>query len=79
MAVVINKYDLNIPLSDSFYEFCRTADIPVKGEVPYDESMMDVVRWGKPVTEYESPAAKAIHSLWDNIVSTYREGAYGAK
>jgi len=79
IAVVINKYDLNIALSDSMYEFCRAADIPVRGEIPYDESVMDAVRRGRPVTDYESPAAKAIHSLWDNIVSTYKEGAYAGK
>jgi hypothetical protein len=76
---VIKKNHLTIPLSDSIYEFCRIADIPVKGEIPYDESVMDAVRMGKQVTEYELPAAKAIHTVWDNIVSTYIEGAYGAK
>jgi MinD superfamily P-loop ATPase len=73
MAVVINKYDLNIRISDSIYEFCKRADIPVRGEIPYDESVMNAVRMGKPVTDYESPAAQAIHSLWDDVFSTYRE------
>ena len=42
---MINKYDLTIPLSDSIYEFCRTADIPVKGEIPYDESVRGRSGW----------------------------------
>jgi MinD superfamily P-loop ATPase len=76
MAVVINKYDLNISISDSINEFCQRADIPVKGMIPYDVSVMDAVRMGKPVTDYESPAAQAIHSLWDEILSTFGAGAF---
>jgi MinD superfamily P-loop ATPase len=68
MAVVINKCDLNIPVSYDIHEFCRRAGIPVKGEIPYDESVMAAVRMGKPVTAYDSPAALAIHSLWDDIL-----------
>jgi MinD superfamily P-loop ATPase len=68
MAVVINKCDLHIPVSDDIREFCRRADIPVKGEIPYDESVMVSVRMGKPVTAYDLPAAQAIHSLWDDIL-----------
>jgi MinD superfamily P-loop ATPase len=79
MAVVINKYDLNIPVSDSIREFCRRADIPVRGAIPYDESVMDAVRMGKPVTGFDSPAAQAIHSLWDDIFSTFGVGAYAGK
>jgi MinD superfamily P-loop ATPase len=79
MVVVINNYDLNIPVSDSIHEFCRRANIPVRGDIPYDESVMDAVREGKQVTDFNSPAAKAIHSLWDDIFSTYSEGAYAGK
>ncbi|MDD1709722.1 MAG: ATP-binding protein [Methanoregulaceae archaeon] len=76
IAVVINKYDLNIPGSDSIRVFCQNAGIPVVGQIPYDESVMDAVRKGRLVTEYDSPAAQAIHSLWDEILSTFGVRAF---
>ncbi len=70
MMVAINKYDLNLGVSNSIREYCGKEDIPIGGMIPYDESVIDVVRKGRLVTEYDTPAAQAIHSLWDEIVST---------
>ncbi|HNQ25565.1 MAG TPA: ATP-binding protein [Methanoregulaceae archaeon] len=72
MVVAINKYDLNPGISDSIREYCGQEGIPVLGMIPYDESVMDAVRNGRLVTEYDTPAAQAIHHLWHEIVSTLR-------
>lgn len=71
LAVVINKCDLTGHVSDSIREFCREADVPVRGEIPFDASVIDAVRMGRPVTDYDSPASKAIHTLWNDISRTY--------
>ena len=71
-AGCINKYDLNPGISDSIREYCGKEGIPVLGMIPYDESVMDAVRKGRLVTEYDTPAAQAIHHLWHEIVSTLR-------
>jgi MinD superfamily P-loop ATPase len=67
VSVVINKSDLNPRISGSIRGFCRKQGISFRGEIPYDESVMEAVRMAQPVTEYDSPASVAIHTIWDAL------------
>ena len=67
VSVVINKYDLNPRMSGAIREFCREQDLVYRGEIPYDEGVMEAVRMARPVTEYDVPASEAITTIWDDI------------
>jgi MinD superfamily P-loop ATPase len=67
VSVVINKSDLNSRISGEIRDFCRDADLVFRGEIPYDETVMEAVRMGRPVTGYDAPASGAIRSIWDNL------------
>jgi MinD superfamily P-loop ATPase len=67
ISVVINKHDLNPRISGAIREYCQAHALPVRGEIPYDESVMDAVRAGIPVTDFSSPASRAIRALWDGL------------
>jgi MinD superfamily P-loop ATPase len=67
ISVVINKHDLNPGVSVAIREYCRERSLPVRGEIPYDESVMQAVRMAQPVTDFDSPASEAIHTIWDDI------------
>lgn len=67
VSVVINKHDLNPRISGTIREFCRKEDLVFRGEIPYDESVMEAVRMARPVTEDRVPAAVAIHTIWDGM------------
>ena len=67
ISVVINKYDLNPRMSGAIREFCREQDLVYRGEIPYDEGVMEAVRMAQPVTEYDVPASEAITTIWDDI------------
>lgn len=64
---VINRWDLNPDISDMIRQYCSREEIPVVGTIPYDECVMEAVRNGQPVTASDSPAAQAIHAIWDDI------------
>jgi MinD superfamily P-loop ATPase len=64
---VINKWDLNPGISDVIRQYCLKEEIPVVGNIPYDECVMEAVRNGRPVTTSGSPASQAIHAMWDDI------------
>ncbi|NYT21911.1 MAG: P-loop NTPase [Methanomicrobiales archaeon] len=66
VSVVINKHDLNPRISGDIRKFCRREDVAFRGEIPYDEAVMEAVRNGRPVTEYHVPASEAITTLWDD-------------
>jgi MinD superfamily P-loop ATPase len=67
ISVVINKYDLNPRLSGAIRGYCQDHSLPVRGEIPFDESVMEAVRKARPVTDYESPASEAIHAIWEDF------------
>jgi MinD superfamily P-loop ATPase len=67
ISVVINKHDLNPRLSGAIRGYCQEHSLPVRGEIPYDESVMEAVRMALPVTDYDSPASEAIRSIWNDI------------
>jgi MinD superfamily P-loop ATPase len=67
ISVVINKYDLNPRISGVIREYCQEHGLPVRGEIPYDETVMTAVRNGRPVTDFSSPASRAIRTIWDEI------------
>jgi MinD superfamily P-loop ATPase len=67
ISVVINKHDLNPRLSGAIREYCQDHSLPVRGEIPFDESVMEAVRKARPVTEYKSPASEAIRTIWEDF------------
>ncbi len=67
VSVVINKSDLNSRISGEIRDYCRKKELVFRGEIPYDEAVMEAVRMGRPVTEYDVPASEAIRCIWDNI------------
>jgi MinD superfamily P-loop ATPase len=73
ISVVINKHDLNSRVSADIREYCQENAIPVRGEIPYDEAVMEAVRLARPVTEYSSPASEAIQAIWGDISQEFRE------
>jgi MinD superfamily P-loop ATPase len=67
VSVVINKHDLNPQISGTIREFCRQEGLAFRGEIPYDETVMEAVRMARPVTSYPGPASEAITTLWDEL------------
>jgi MinD superfamily P-loop ATPase len=71
ISVVINKHDLNPRISVAIREYCQEHAIPVRGDIPYDEAVMEAVRKARPVTEYDSPASEAIQAIWDDMAQEF--------
>lgn len=64
-AVIINKVDLNPENSESIREFAVAHDIPVVGEIPFDETVTHAIAAGKPLVEFsDGPAASAVREAW---------------
>lgn len=67
--VCINKYDLNLSLSERVKVSCGSNGVELVGRIPFDTSVTEAVVRGVPVVEYsESYVAEAIKKLWQKIL-----------
>lgn len=67
-AVCVNKYDLNTDVTEQIYGYSAEHNVPVVGEIPFDETVPRSINELKPITHYEnSAAAKAVRLLWQKL------------
>jgi len=67
-GVVVNKYDLNLEMTERVKAISQKADSEFIGVIPYDEKVTEAQVKGLSVVEYtESPAAKSIEGIWQKI------------
>ncbi|KUG18870.1 MAG: ATP-binding protein [Methanomicrobiaceae archaeon] len=64
---VINRRDLDPDMAEAIGEYCRSESIPLLGEIPFDETVIETVRNGEPVTRHRCPATEAIHRIWHSL------------
>ena len=63
-AVCINKSDLNQELTDEIGRYCAERDVPVMARLPYDETVLEAMQAGVPVTELaDNPVGRAMHEI----------------
>jgi MinD superfamily P-loop ATPase len=65
-AVVVNKYDINLPRLATIKQYCDAANVTFLGEIPYETAMTKAQRAGKTILDYDpgcdaSNAIRAIH------------------
>lgn len=67
-AVCVNKFDVNPDAAQEIEDYCGSRSIPLVGKIPYDETVVKAVNQCRSIAAYpESPAGKAIASIWDKI------------
>lgn len=67
-AVCINKFDVNIENAQEIEELCKGVKIPMIGKIPFDKTVITAVNQCQTIACYpDSPAGKAVESLWYTI------------
>ncbi|MFY9189581.1 MAG: ATP-binding protein [bacterium] len=68
IQVAINKWDLSPEKTQELEEYCTQENIPVVGQIPFDEKLVESTAAGKSAVEASSsPGAKALAALWENV------------
>jgi MinD superfamily P-loop ATPase len=63
--LIVNKYDLNIDMTERIEEYCNKNNIDLIGKIPFDKSMVEAMVLGKTIIEYNSGKAKnEIKKAW---------------
>lgn len=72
-AVCINKFDVNMANTKEIESYCNNYDIPVIGKIPFDDTVVKAVNQNQSIACYpDSPAGKAVASIWDDLKSYVR-------
>ena len=69
VMVVVNKYDLNVNMTERIECYCTDNDIPVVGKLKFDESIVRSMIEGKTIVEYANGETKAaVVEIWDSML-----------
>ena len=67
--VCINKYDLNLIITQKIEEYCRHNSIELVGKIPFDISVIEALVRGLPIVEYSNnQVTHEIKNLWEKIL-----------
>ncbi len=70
IAVIINKYDLNLAQTSAIEAYCRDKGYPVLCRFPHDHAVTDAMVQGKAVNETANNAAsELLETAWHTIVN----------
>ncbi|GAI34267.1 unnamed protein product, partial [marine sediment metagenome] len=68
-VVCINKYDLNLMVTQRIEEYCRHNNIELVGKIPFDISVIEALVRGLPIVEYSNnQVTHEIKNLWEKIL-----------
>lgn len=68
VKLVVNKYDLNLSMTEKIEEFCRTQNVPVIGKIAFDKTVVKALVAGKTVIEYaQCLAGDEIRKIWETL------------
>jgi len=68
VKLVVNKYDLNLAMTQRIEEFCRKQDVPVIGKIVFDKTVVNALVAGKTIVDYaECAAGDEVRKIWEGL------------
>ena len=72
--VCINKYDLNLILTQEIEKYCLSNNIELVGKIPFDISVTEALVRGLPIVEYSNnQVTEEIKNLWKKILIIFKK------
>jgi len=68
VQLVINKYTLNIDMTEQIEKYCKDNKIPVSGRIPFDKTVVEAMVAGKTIMEFSrNGITEVINNVWNNL------------
>jgi len=65
VKMIINKYDLNLDITEKISDYCKDNVIDVVGKIGFDENIVKSMVEGKTIIEYSrGETSKRIKEIW---------------
>ena len=70
--VCINKYDLNVEMTETIEAYAHDKGLPVMGRIPFDPLFTEAMVQKQTIIEYDgsSSAAQAVEEIWERLSSS---------
>ncbi len=68
IAVIVNKYDTNIFLTQKIEKHILDQNIAFLGIIPYDKKVVEIINSGRTVVEEDFPVSTAIKTVFDKTI-----------
>ncbi len=67
-AVCVNKYDINLALTEKIEDFCYRHDIPFVGRIPFDLEAVKAINHGETIVDRECAAGHAVRDIYEKTM-----------
>ncbi|HWR60201.1 MAG TPA: ATP-binding protein [Clostridia bacterium] len=67
-AVCVNKFDTNVENTEKIEAFCKDADIPFVGRIPFDPAAVRAINNSRSIIDMDCIAAKAAKEVFSNTI-----------
>ncbi|MGQ9846899.1 MAG: ATP-binding protein, partial [Bacteroidales bacterium] len=70
--VIINKYDLNLEITQKIKNWCEKQNVSIAGELPFDEQVVNALVNCQSIVEFlpDSDLSKLISLIWKKILES---------
>jgi len=63
----INKFDLNLKMTERIEMFCHQNEIALTGKIPFDPKVTEALVNGKAIVECDIPTANIVAQIWEKV------------
>jgi len=73
-CMCINKFDINLDMTNKIEEFCRKENIEIVGKIPYSKDFTKAMIKEESLIEFspEGEISKEIKRMWENLEERLR-------
>lgn len=73
VKLIINKYDLNLKMTQTIEDYCANNNISLLGKIPFDEEVVKAMVNGKTIMENATnETTEIIRGIWQQVASHCR-------
>jgi MinD superfamily P-loop ATPase len=66
-GVIINKFDINIDVSNSIEDFIKPEGIILLAKIPFDPNFIKAIQNSKSIIEYDHTYVERFETIWNDI------------
>ncbi|MCP4651874.1 MAG: (4Fe-4S)-binding protein [Candidatus Omnitrophica bacterium] len=75
VKLVINKYDLNLDMTEQIELYCQEKEVPVIGKLGFDKAIIKAMVENKTIVEYsQGKSSKTIKNIWLRLQKEVNNG-----
>ncbi len=68
VKLVVNKYDLNVDMTEKIEEYCRKEGVSVIGKIRFDKDIVRSMVDGKTIIEYSTgESTERVKAIWERL------------